>query len=281
MSWPVSVLGAGIMGAGIAVVLAEAGHEVRLFDTRPEVAEAVASRHPGIEAYADLAGAVTGTTLVLEAVVEDLAVKHALYAEVERHAGDAPIASNTSSLVPSVLAAGLQDPGRLVIVHFFNPADVVPLVEVVPSPATRPEIVDDVVALLRAAGKLVVPLAREVPGFVANRLQAALVREALHLVREGVATPELVDTVVTGGLGPRWAAAGPFSVLDLGGLDTWRSLTAVIFPDLADDDAAPPELVAAVESGDLGAKTGRGFHEHTPEGDERTRAAVRRAFVRD
>lgn len=254
----IAVLGAGVMGAGIARVLARAGHEVRIFDVDPAAAaraaaSADASPRDSVET------AVDGATIVLEAAPERLELKRALIAQVEAANADAVIASNTSSIAPDALAAGMRDPSRLVIAHFFNPADTVPLVEVVPGPATPAATVERMVALLTDAGKTAVPLAQQVEGFIANRLQAALYREAMHLVERGIATPEQVDQAVTAGLGPRWALAGPFEIMDLGGLDVWRSVTDAILPTLGDASAAPAMLRERAERGDLGAKTGEGF----------------------
>lgn len=264
----IAVLGAGIMGAGIARVFGRAGHDVRVFDVRAEAA-AAAAESAGGTAHASVAAAVAGATIVLEAAPERLDLKLGLLAEIEAANDDAVIASNTSSIGADALAAGMRDPARLVIAHFFNPADTVPLVEVVPGPATPPETVERMVALLAAAGKTAVPLAQQVEGFIANRLQAALYREAMHLVERGVATPEQVDAVVTAGLGPRWALAGPFEIMDLGGLDVWTSVTDGIFPTLGDASAAPGMLRERLERGDLGAKTGRGFLERDADASAR------------
>ncbi|WP_425844798.1 3-hydroxyacyl-CoA dehydrogenase family protein [Agrococcus sp. TSP3-2-1] len=260
MAETIAVLGAGIMGAGIARVFGRAGHDVRVFDVRADAAGAAAESAGGT-AHGSVEVAVDGATIVLEAAPERLDLKLALLAEVEAANDDAVIASNTSSIGADALAAGMREPARLVIAHFFNPADTVPLVEVVPGPATPPATVERMVALLTAAGKTAVPLAQQVEGFIANRLQAALYREAMHLVERGVATPEQVDAVVTAGLGPRWALAGPFEIMDLGGLDVWTSVTDGIFPTLGDASAAPGMLRERLERGDLGAKTGRGFLE--------------------
>jgi 3-hydroxybutyryl-CoA dehydrogenase len=254
----IAVLGAGVMGAGIARVFGRAGHEVRVFDV-DSAAAARAAESAGASAHDTVEAAVAGATVVLEAAPERLELKLALLAQIEAANTDAVIASNTSSIGADALAAGMRDPSRLVIAHFFNPADTVPLVEVVPGPATPPTTVERMVALLTAAGKVAVPLAQQVPGFIANRLQAALYREAMHLVELGVATPAQVDQVVTAGLGPRWALAGPFEVMDLGGLDVWTSVTDGILPSLGDASAAPAMLRERAERGDLGAKTGVGF----------------------
>lgn len=259
----VAVLGAGVMGSGITRVFARAGHTVRVYDPADGVAASVAAAAEAdgldVTAHDTVADAVRDATFILEAALEDLAVKHALFTEIEAANDSAPIATNTSSLDIDALAPGLRRPDRLVIAHFFNPADVVPLVEVVPGPSTPPATLDIVTRMLRDAGKVAVPLARAVPGFVANRLQAALYREAMALVAEGVASADEVDACVTAGLGPRWALAGPFEIMDLGGLDVWRRVCDGLFPGLDTRTDAPPMLREREAAGHLGAKSGEGF----------------------
>jgi 3-hydroxybutyryl-CoA dehydrogenase len=274
-----AVLGAGVMGAGIAEVFARAGHEVRVFDPRGDVAAAVADSlaEHGVSASADVEDAVAGASIVIEAATENLEVKLGLLRRVGVAAPDAIVASNTSTFQPSRLAGALGDPSRLLVAHFFNPATVIPLVEVVPSEHTAPSVVERMLGVLRGAGKQPVLLRRETEGFIANRLQAAIVREAFALWRDGVADPETIDAVVTGGLGPRWAVAGPFRVMDLGGLDVWRALAAELFPVLSTATAPPAELESLVDSGSLGAKSGAGFYEHDADASARFVERVRRS----
>ena len=175
---------------------------------------------------------------------------------------DTLVTSNTSTLPISRLAARARRPERMAIVHFFNPAQLIPLVEVLPHPRMPPAAVERVLAALRRIGKRPVLLRREVPGFVANRLQAAVVREAFHLVELGVASLEDIDAVVTEGPGFRWSFVGPVEAADLGGLDTWRRLMDNLAPELSRDDRAPAAIRACVDRGDLGAKTGRGLLDH-------------------
>lgn len=274
MAETITVLGAGLMGAGIARVFARAGHAVRIYDVRAEAA-AEAAESAGASAHDSIESAVDGATVVLEAAPERLELKRELIARVEAANATALIVSNTSSISADALARDMQDASRLVIAHFFNPADTVPLVEVVPGPATPPAAVERMVALLEHAGKVAVPLAEQIEGFIANRLQAALYREAMHLVERGIATPEQVDATVTAGLGPRWALAGPFEIMDLGGLDVWTSVTDRVLPTLGDASAAPDMLRERLERGDLGAKTGRGFAERDAEAAARFGARLR------
>lgn len=262
-----AVVGAGTMGRGIAALLVRAGVAVSVYDERPPAADAFgADVADSVELCPTLEACLRGADVVTEAVVEDRDVKRALLATIQQVAGPVPIASNTSTFRPGDLAEGLPHPEAVLVAHFFHPADVVPLVEVVRGPRTGPAAVEAVVGLLERAGKTVVRLEREVDGFVANRLQAALYREALHLLREGVASAADIDLAVTDGLGPRWSVAGPFEIMDRGGLDVWRAVTTQLFGDLAVDTATPAEILERVAAGHLGVKTGAGFG--TYEGDD-------------
>lgn len=270
-----AVLGAGLMGRGIIRVLAGAGYAVTFFD--PATAGQAGADNRTV-ACASVAEAVNGADLIFEAIVEDLEAKHALYRQIEEANAAAPIASNTSTFVPSRLSEGMRDDTRLLIAHFFNPADVVPLVELVPGTRTKEDVVEQMRAALTTAGKAVVVLEHESTGFIANRLQAALVREAMNIVREGIASPETVDLVMTDCLAPRWVAAGPFLTMDRGGLDVWRAVCRQIFPTL--DGAEHPILLdERVDRGELGVKSGQGFFPHGAHERERGDRAVAQAFA--
>ena len=300
---PVAVVGAGVMGHGIAQLFATAGAAVRLHDVDPGRLEAglreverslhllveegaldtaaAAAARTRIRPTTDLDTALRGAGLVTECIPEVLDAKHFLFAHVERVvAPDALVVSNTSTFPIARLADGATHPERMAITHYFNPAQLVPLVEVVPHPAMPPGRVEQVLAILVAVGKRPVLLRRDVPGFVANRLQAALVREALHLLQAGVASAEDIDTVLTEGPGVRWPFLGPVEMVDLGGLDVWRRVIDNLAPELCREEAAPGILRERVERGDLGAKTGAGFHDYS---DGRAEARLRhrdRALVR-
>jgi 3-hydroxybutyryl-CoA dehydrogenase len=293
----IAVLGAGQMGSGIALLLAEAGHAVTLWDAFPAVASGVAasfaegsysspSKRRGsgsVTGHADLASTVTGVDIVFEAIAEDLAAKHAVYTAISALNPTCIVASNTSSLPTAELVKGVTvSPGRFAIAHFFNPPRIVPLVEIVPcTNVTEARVLDTLVAVLADAGKLPVRLAREVPGFVANRLQAALLREAFALVADGVATFEDVDTVVRAGLAARWAAAGPMMVTDLGGLDIWKAVTTQLFPLLCTSATPPEAITSRVDQGLLGAKTGQGLYVHDAQEDERIKERIAAHFHMD
>jgi len=278
----VAVIGAGLMGHGIAELFALAGFPVRLCDTSagrleaalrsiadelallaaeglvtgPE-ADAAASR---IEPTAELERAVAGADLVTEAIPEVLAAKLELFERIEvAVAPTALLASNTSTFPVTRLAARARLPGRMVVTHYFNPPHLVPLVEVHPHPAAPPEVAAVVLDLMRRIGKRPVLVRKEVPGLVANRLQAAMVREAFHLLEEGVADAEDIDTAVTEGPGIRWPFLGPLATADYGGLDVWQKVVENLVPHLGRSEVAPPAIAERVRRGELGTKTGRGI----------------------
>ncbi len=276
-------IGTGTMGPSMAALFALAGYEIRMFGRtaasvergRRGVNACLAScREHGLVAPEQIPAAVarvTATTLlpeaaagadfVMESVSEDLAAKRQIFAALEELCPDRAIfASNTSGLSPTAIAAGLRRPERFVVAHFMNPPHLMAAVEVVPGEATSPATVAAACDLLAKIGKTPVVLRREAPGFIANRLQFALLREALAIVDQGIAAPETVDTAMKH-LSRRMSATGPLETADLGGLDIFADIAAYLIPDLCSSPALPPALAAARERGDLGAKTGRGFYD--------------------
>jgi 3-hydroxybutyryl-CoA dehydrogenase len=278
----VACVGAGTMGAGIALAFALGGWAATMVARRQATLDAAWRR---IEASADLLtgagrlagadretvlGRIAGTTdldgadlsaeLIVESVAEDVAAKRRLYRAIEPRLGPSTIlATGTSSLPLAELAAGLAQPEQFIGYHWFNPPELIALVEIVPARPTAAAVTDRVEAFSRAIGKQPVRVTADVPGFVANRLQYALIREAYHLVEAGVCTPADVDRVITAGLGPRWAAIGPFLSMDLAGLDVHRAVAEQLFPKLSAGTAVPPVLAALTEDGALGVKSGRGL----------------------
>jgi 3-hydroxybutyryl-CoA dehydrogenase len=266
------------MGAGIAHVLFAASHRVTVFDADRRLAEDLASRFPGIRAGDTLEDTVRDAEIVFEAIAEQEDTKRDLFRRIGAVAPQAILASNTSSILPSALVEAVAAPDRFIVAHFFNPADVVPLVEIVPAPTTSAATVTTMRDLLADAGKQPVVLGREIAGFVANRLQAALLREAFALERAGIASFADIDDVVRGGLGSRWAAAGPFAVVDLGGLDIWTAVTTRLFPELATDTEPPAALTERVAAGRLGAKTHGGLYDHDAAADTALRERINAHF---
>jgi 3-hydroxybutyryl-CoA dehydrogenase len=213
----------------------------------------------------DLANAISGAEVVVEAVPENLSLKRRVFAGLEKLCrAEAILASNTSTFMPSKLAESLAHPQRFLVMHYWNPAHLMPLVEVVPHPRTEPTAVSRVTALLESCGKRPVLVRSEVPGFIGNRLAFALQREAMALVAKGVATPEDIDAVARAGFGRRIPVSGIFATADLGGLDVYSAICDQLFPDLCQDAAAPAALHQLVARGCLGVKSGRGWYEYTP-----------------
>lgn len=276
-------IGTGTMGPYMAAIFAMAGYEVRMYGRtaagiergyRGVSACLHSCREHGLVAPAQIPAAVArikGTTVlaeaaegadfVMESAVEDLTVKRQIFAALEELCPDrAILATNTSGLSPSAIAAGLRLPERFVAAHFMNPPHLMAAVEVVPGGATSPATVAAACELLEKLGKVPVVLKREALGFLANRLQFALLREALYIVEQGIATAETVDTAMKH-LSRRMSATGPLETADLGGLDVFADIAAYLVPDLCSSPVPPPVLAAAKAGGNLGAKTGRGFYD--------------------
>ncbi|MGV3722218.1 MAG: 3-hydroxyacyl-CoA dehydrogenase family protein, partial [Actinomycetota bacterium] len=219
--------------------------------------------------------------LVIEAVSENLELKRALFREIGDYAPkDAVLASNTSSFVPSLLSAAAGRPERFLVAHYWNPAHLIPLVELVPSSETAPEVVEALCALYERLGKKPVVVRKEVLGFIGNRLQFALLREALSLVESGVATPEDIDTVVRSSFGRRLPVTGLFHTADLAGLDVLLAICRVLFPDLAANEAPGPAMSELVAAGRLGAKTDAGWFTYGPGEAEALRATLGAELIR-
>jgi len=228
----------------------------------------------------ELEGACRPAQVVIEAAPEDLELKQELLARAQAAAeADALLCTNTSALSVTAMSRGLERPERLVGTHFWNPAPVIPCVEIVRGEKTSDQSVDEAWALVAAAGKEPVLVRREVPGFLGNRLQHALQREALYLVEQGIASPEDVDRVVKYGFGLRYALMGPLERADLGGLDVTYAVQQTVLPDL-DNRTTPSELLRRrVLAGELGVKSGRGFYEWTADRKERLQDRRDRALL--
>jgi 3-hydroxybutyryl-CoA dehydrogenase len=260
----VAVIGAGAMGAGIARVFADAGASVRLCARRESSLEAARPRlgeNAGrVLATTSHEEALDGAELVVETIIEELDPKRELLARAEAVAApDAILTTNTSSLPLAPLAAALRRPERFAGLHWLNPPELVELVEVVGAGATARSTTDALVDWLEQLGKAPVVVRRDVPGFIVNRLQYALLREAYALVDDGVASFEDVDRAVVHGLGSRWAAIGPFETMDLAGLDVHAAVAANLWPELASGREPSPTISNVLETGALGVKNGRGL----------------------
>lgn len=250
------VLGTGAMAPEIAAALADAGWRVRIAGRTPGKAADACARAAALrdgaapEPCAADAEGLAGAELVVETVVEDLAAKRALLTAVEPHVPpSAVIATNTSSLRIADLAAALTHPQRFAGLHFLKPAHLTGVVEVVPGPATDPGVTRRLETLAEAMGKAPLVVRADVPGFIWNRIQFAVLRECLHMLEEGVASAEDIDAAVAAGLAPRWMAAGPLATADLGGLRTFAAVSRQLFPHLAAGAAVPAALTERAESG--------------------------------
>jgi len=286
----IGILGAGLMGHGIAQVFAAKGHDVSVFDTAAPALAVLRDKVRGVSSdlgevpacaekvtpCADLADAVRAADVVFEAGPENLEIKQRLFAEVERHApAEALLASNTSVIPITQIMKGLERRERTLGTHWWNPPFLVPLVEVIRTADTSDAAVASMTELLASAGKTPVTVNKDVPGFVGNRLQHALWREAMALVQNGVCDAETVDTVIKASFGRRLAVLGPLETADLVGTDLSLAIHETVLPDIDRTPGPLPYLAQLVKDGKLGMKTGEGFRRWTPE----QAAAVRKNLV--
>ena len=289
----VTVLGAGLMGHGIAQVASQSGgYEVSLLDVKQEFvdrgmkmiegsvakfvekgklsadqAKSVVERiHPTV----DLAEAVSGSQIVMEAATEDPKLKLELYRKLSELVGeDVVLASNTSSISITLLASATRHPENVCGMHFFNPPQLMPLVEIIKGKKTSQETLEKVKAASTKMGKETVLCKKDSPGFIVNRILVPALNEAVFLVQEGVADPEDIDKAVK--LGLNWPM-GPLQLLDYVGLDTTLNITQVFMDELQDSKyRASPLLREMVRAGMLGRKSGNGFYEWGSPGSTRTK----------
>ena len=251
----VAVVGAGTMGAGIARIFAAGGASVRLTARRQESLDAARERAgEAVAMTTDLAEALAGADLVVETIVEEVEPKRGVLTRAEELAApDAILTTNTSSLSVDEVGGELQRPERFAGLHFLNPPELVQVVEVVGGARTAPETLETLRGWMEELGKVPVVVLVDVPGFVVNRLQYALLREAYGLVDAGVCSFEDVDRAVTAGLGARWAAIGPFQTMDLAGLDVHAAVAENLWPELATTSKPSRSIEAARERGSIRA----------------------------
>lgn len=298
----VAVIGAGLMGHGIAQEYALGGYDVALHDVSDErlreagtriranlalfveqglaTAEQAATVPERIRVSTSLAEVARDADLVVEAVYENLELKRGIFAELDRCCPPHTIlASNTSTFMPSKLATATNRADRVLVTHYFNPPHLLPLVEVVRGVATADQTIDTVVRLLQGLGKQVALVRQEVPGFIGNRIQAAIFREIFSIVERGIATAQDVDTVVKYGFGRRLAVAGPFELQELIGYDLVQAVAEELYPAIESRTDVPEILTEKVRRGELGIKSGQGFYTWTPESAEALRQRVARALI--
>lgn len=279
----IAIVGAGNMGNAIGALFLSRAWQVVLIDPSEEACARSRERllgapagdagaSPNISWHNDLTAA-QDAPLVIEAAPENLTLKQDIFRQLEAccPAGTL-IATNTSGISINELAAGLAHPERFVGTHFFTPADIIPLVEVIPAEQTLPENTECVIEILESVGKLPALLRKDIPGFIANRLQHALAREAMSLLENGVATAEDIDTVARWSLGIRLALTGPLEQRDINGLDVHHAIASYLYEDLENRQTPSRVLSERVEQGHLGVKSGRGFYDwSTPERREALR----------
>jgi 3-hydroxybutyryl-CoA dehydrogenase len=285
----IAVVGAGLMGHGIAQVFALAGHAVTIYDSMQTSLDTVHARiganlkdlgdDPSavdrVRPIATLAEAVRDADYVVEAVSEDLALKQTLFAEIEAHVRpDTILASNTSVIPITSIMQGLKHRERALGTHWWNPPFLVPLVEVIETQWTAPQAVQWTMALHAAAGKKPAHVKKDVPGFIGNRLQHALWREAISLVEHGICDAETVDAVVKAAFGRRLSVLGPLENADMVGTDLTLAIHRTVLPDIDSRPGPSPCLEKLVADGKLGFKTGQGFRAWSPEQQAALRARV-------
>lgn len=295
----IAIVGAGLMGHGIALTFARAGHSVAVTDPDEEMLASTPARitdsmaalgHDRAETEAalknvelakSLSAAVSDAGVVFEAAPEKLDLKQRLFAEIEASAPrDAILASNTSVIQITKIMGGIEHRERAVGTHWWNPPHMIPLVEVVKTEWTDPAVADRMMDLLANAGKTPALVEKDVPGFIGNRLQHALWREAVSLVENGICDAETVDTVIKASFGRRLAVLGPLENADLVGTDLSLDIHENVLFDLESRQGPSPYLEQLVEQGRLGMKTGEGFRTWTDEEADKVRARVARHLTR-
>ena len=282
----VAMIGAGTMGAGMGVCYAQAGYQVTLYDVVPDSleqalvridnsqrvfveeglvseAEARAAR-ARVSTTADLARALDGVQFVLEAAPERLELKRKLFRDMEALCPTSTIlATNTSGLSITAIASACEHPERVGGQHWANPAEIVPLVEVIRGEQTSDNTIDVIYRITEKLGKVPVVVQKDVPGFASNRLQFAVLREALHLVNEGIVSAEDADKTLKNGVGFRYPWLGPLETADLGGLTTFHSVAQYLLPALSTMQTTPEFFDRLIEEGKLGIGSGEGFYDYT------------------
>jgi 3-hydroxybutyryl-CoA dehydrogenase len=285
----ISIIGAGLMGHSIAQVFALAGHDVTITDSFAQTLDTAKSRIAAnlrdlgedesavekVRVCADLAEAVRDADYVVEAAPEDLALKQKLFAEIERHVRpDTILASNTSVIPITAIMQGLRRRERALGTHWWNPPFLVPLVEVIETQWTSSEAIAWTMQLHQAAGKTPAHVKKDVPGFIGNRLQHALWREAIALVEQGICDAPTVDAVVKASFGRRLPVLGPLENADLVGTDLTLAIHTIVLPAIDSRPTPSPYLQKLVADKKLGFKSGEGFRTWSPDEQSALRATL-------
>jgi 3-hydroxybutyryl-CoA dehydrogenase len=281
----VLVIGAGVMGEGIVQTLAQSGLQVRLVDIKQEVltscmkqikenikqfikfglikenVKTVLARIEGI-ATAEIATTIPGCGYVIEAIPEILPAKREILTRIMAVTNKITIASNTSSFTIDTLTEGLPYPERVIGLHYFNPAHIIPLVEIHRGQQTAEDVYLETRNLMQLTGKQTVLVRKEIPGFIVNRLTGAIEREIDYLLDEGIVSPEDLDIAVRSSIGFRFACLGPMEVEDMIGLDTAMRVSERVFKVLSNATDPSPKLIEKVGNGELGIKSGQGWYDY-------------------
>ena len=284
----VAVVGAGTMGPGMAATFARHGFETTLFDVKPEqlekakgavdfvytiltnggfmTAEEADAGRDRISYSGDLRETVSGADFVVETVPEKKELKQQVYQQIEEHVGDdVIIATNTSGIPITEIAEVTRVPGRVVGMHWSNPPHLIPVIEVIRGKETTDETAQATVAIVEQIGMVPAMVDKDVAGFVENRILYAIMREALHLLDEGVASAEAIDTITKWGIGYKLAVIGPLELLDVAGLDIYTSVASYLNKDLNASPGISSTVTSKVAEGKLGMKTQGGLFAYTPE----------------
>ncbi|MEK4712921.1 3-hydroxyacyl-CoA dehydrogenase family protein [Sporosarcina sp. FSL K6-5500] len=297
-----AIIGCGTMGHSIALSAAWAGIEVKISGMNEQdlatadkglrnkltvmvhndlfneaMAEEIRMR---IEFSTSLEEVVQGATFIIEVIPEHSQMKRELYKEIEAICGkDTVLASNTSGFTPTSLAVEMEYPNRFIVTHFWNPGHLIPLVEVVKGEKTDQETIERAMNLLNEMNKKPILINKEVPGFIGNRLQYALFREAQSLLDEGVATKEDIDAAVTYSIGRRLPITGPLMTADMGGLDVFSAISNYLFEDLSNESKSGVHLSNLVNQKKFGDKSGEGFYMWDQETSETINAEREKTLI--
>lgn len=279
--WEIAVLGAGTMGLCIAQLFAMHGHQVSLYNRTPAnlekaLAQIESNLHTlleleqisekdipavlaNIHGSSDLKEAVVNADMIVENVAEHVDVKREIFAKLDTYCSEDVIFASDTSTMNVFEFLNISHPERLIITHFFNPAYVMPLVELVKGPETSEEIASEVKAFLESVGKTVAVLNKVIPGFILNRITTSVLREACYIAEQGVASYEDIDKAIVAIFGPRYAFEGPFRLGDFVGIDVYERLGILLPPVLSSDSECPAVLKELTAQGKFGVKAGEGF----------------------
>lgn len=282
----VAVIGTGTMGPGIAQVFAQHGVEVKIYDIdKTKLSEArktlagnlnlilqaglmteaeVTETDSKIKDAFSLEEVVEGVDMAIEVVPEVMDIKKGLFADLDKTCDpDTILATNTSGLSITTMAEAIRDPKRLVGMHWWNPPIIIPVIEIVKGKETDDAVVETVDALIRKIKKVPVLVKKDVPGFLGNRLQYALMREAIALLEDGVASAEDIDTMIKAGIGFKFPVMGPLETIDMAGLDIYHPVSNYLNKDLDKSQGVAPIVEEMVNKGNLGLKSGKGFYDYS------------------